>query len=104
MKNVLLAVSGLSPQVVTETLYAIHQRQKRVDAIHKGRDLSDMSTTGIRCLNLENFRSLMSKLGKDLAGGFGQYAAHELAIEPYGKKPDTRYGLKIDKSRIKIIF
>lgn len=68
------------------------------------RDLSEMSSTGIRGLNLENFRSLLSKVGKDLARGFGQYAAHYLAVETSGRKPDTRYGLKIDKSRIKIIF
>jgi CRISPR-associated protein Csx14 len=34
VKNILLAVSGLSPQVITETLYALHQQQKRIDAIH----------------------------------------------------------------------
>lgn len=34
MKNILLAVVGLSPQVVTETLYALHQQGRRVDAIH----------------------------------------------------------------------
>ena len=34
MKNVLLAVSGLSPQVITETLYALHQSGRSIDAIH----------------------------------------------------------------------
>ena len=34
MKNILLAVTGLSPQVITETLYALHQINRRVDAIH----------------------------------------------------------------------
>ena len=34
MKNILLAVVGLSPQVVTETLYALHQNNQYVDAIH----------------------------------------------------------------------
>jgi CRISPR-associated protein Csx14 len=34
MKNILLAVSGLTPQVITETLYALHQDQRKVDAIH----------------------------------------------------------------------
>ena len=34
MKNILLAVVGLSPQVVTETLYALHQQGRGVDAIH----------------------------------------------------------------------
>lgn len=34
MRNILLAVTGLSPQVITETLYAIHRTNRRVDAIH----------------------------------------------------------------------
>jgi len=34
MKTILLAVCGLSPQVITETLYALHQNGRRVDAIH----------------------------------------------------------------------
>ncbi|MBW2021016.1 MAG: TIGR02584 family CRISPR-associated protein, partial [Deltaproteobacteria bacterium] len=34
MKNILLAVTGLSPQVITETLFALHQQNRTVDAIH----------------------------------------------------------------------
>jgi CRISPR-associated protein Csx14 len=34
MKRILLAVCGLSPQVVTETLYALHQQGRMVDGIH----------------------------------------------------------------------
>ncbi|NLV24760.1 MAG: TIGR02584 family CRISPR-associated protein, partial [Deltaproteobacteria bacterium] len=33
MKTVLLAVCGLSPQVITETLYALHQQGRQVDAV-----------------------------------------------------------------------
>lgn len=68
------------------------------------RDLSEMSKTGIKALDIDNFRSNMSKIGKDLAKGLGLYATYDLAIEPSGKRPDTRYGLRLDKSRIKIIF
>lgn len=34
MRNILLAVVGLSPQVLTETLFALHQSGQRVDEIH----------------------------------------------------------------------
>ncbi|MCD6271348.1 MAG: TIGR02584 family CRISPR-associated protein, partial [Deltaproteobacteria bacterium] len=34
MKTILLAVTGLSPQVITETLYALHQSNCHIDAIH----------------------------------------------------------------------
>ncbi len=33
MKTILLAVCGLTPQVITETLYALHQQGQQVDAI-----------------------------------------------------------------------
>lgn len=33
MKTVLLALCGLAPQVITETLYALHQQGRQVDAI-----------------------------------------------------------------------
>ncbi len=34
MKNILLAVTGLSPQVITEALYALHQSNRKVARIH----------------------------------------------------------------------
>ena len=34
MKHILLAVVGLSPQIITETLYALNQMNRPVDAIH----------------------------------------------------------------------
>ena len=34
MKNILLAVTGLSPQVITETLYALNRMNRPVHAIH----------------------------------------------------------------------
>ncbi len=34
MKNILLAVVGLSPQVLTETLFALHQQRLNVNEIH----------------------------------------------------------------------
>ena len=34
LKTILLAVCGLSPQVITETLYALHQNGRSIDAIH----------------------------------------------------------------------
>ncbi|KAF0155225.1 MAG: cytoplasmic protein [Syntrophaceae bacterium] len=34
MPNILLAITGLSPQVITETLFALHQQRALVDEIH----------------------------------------------------------------------
>ncbi len=68
------------------------------------KDLTEMSDTGIIELNLQNFQSYKSKLKTDLSRSFGLYALRELAIESTGKKPDTAFGLPIDKKRVKLIM
>ena len=68
------------------------------------RPFGEMSDSGIRGLTPENFHSYKAKIRKDLERGFGLYALGELAIEPVGKKPDTRYGINMDKEKIRIIF
>ncbi|MBW1920939.1 MAG: TIGR02584 family CRISPR-associated protein [Deltaproteobacteria bacterium] len=65
MKNILLAVCGLSPQVITETLYALHQSLRPVDAIH-------VITTR------EGKEKIFAQL---LAGGSGHYFKY---LEEYG--------------------
>ncbi|MCD6137795.1 MAG: hypothetical protein J7J91_04300 [Deltaproteobacteria bacterium] len=68
------------------------------------REFSEMSKSGILGLNAENFNSYKAKIRKDLERGFGLYALSEVAIESVGKRPDTRYGIKMDKAKIRIIF
>ena len=68
------------------------------------RELSEMSDSGILGLNKDNFRSYKTKIRNDLEKGFGLYALPEVAIESVGKKPATRYGIRIDKSRIRVVF
>ncbi|NQU02984.1 MAG: TIGR02584 family CRISPR-associated protein, partial [Syntrophaceae bacterium] len=40
----------------------------------------------------------------DLRKGFGLYTLPELEIESVGKRPDTRYGLRIGRSKIRVIM
>jgi len=72
--------------------------------IRRSREPSEMSSSGIIALDKENFSSYKSKILRDLERGFGIYAVSELAIESVGKKPDTRYGIKIDKQKIHVLF
>ncbi len=51
----------------------------------------------------ESFRSYRSKINKDLRRGLGGMAIHDLEIASCGERPDTRYGLRLDKERIRII-
>ena len=81
MKNILLAVTGLSPQVITETLFALHQNNQRVDEIH-------IITTreGKECIYAEL-----------LAGGTGQFFRY---LDEYGINPAS---IKFDKDTIHVI-
>ena len=86
----------------------IYDRQEQIAELYKkisGRMApAEMSDSGILNLNAENFNSYKSKIRDDLKKGFGLYAISELAIESVGKRPDTRYGIKIDRDRIRVTF
>ena len=68
------------------------------------KDISEMSDTGIRDLSAENFQVYKSKIKQDLLKGFGPYSLPELAVESIGKKPGVRYGLMVERKRLKIIL
>jgi CRISPR-associated protein Csx14 len=68
------------------------------------RDHAAMSDSGILGLTKANFNSTKSKIREILQQGFGLYTLPEIAIEGVGTKPDTRYGLKIDRTRIRVIM
>ncbi len=67
------------------------------------RDHAAMSDSGILGLTKANFNSTKSKIREILQQGFGLYTLSEIAIEGVGTKPDTRYGLRIDRDRIRVI-
>ena len=87
---------------------AIYTRQSRIVELYRvisGRsDLDEMSDTGILGLTAENFRSYKGKIRRDLETGFGRYSLEELEIASIGSRPNTKYGLRIDKRKIKIIM
>jgi len=68
------------------------------------RPIEEMAEGGIRSLDKYNFRSYRSKISRNLEKGFGHQALSELIIDSVGKKPNTRYGIRIDKERIRIIL
>jgi CRISPR-associated protein Csx14 len=58
---------------------------------------------GICALEQEELRSYISKIRKELMNTFGAQAAQLLAVEAAGKKPDTRYGIPMERERIRFI-
>jgi hypothetical protein len=47
--------------------------------------------------------SYKSRIRKNILQSFGQAALRELEIASTQTRPDTRYGLRLDKSRVRII-
>jgi CRISPR-associated protein (TIGR02584 family) len=68
------------------------------------RPLEEMSDTGIVNLNADNFTMYKSKIHKDLQTSFGLYALKDLEIASTGKRPNTRYGIRIDRGKIEIVY
>jgi CRISPR-associated protein Csx14 len=58
---------------------------------------------GICALEKDELRAYVSKIRKDLMNAFGAQAAAQLAIEAVGKKPDTRYGIALERERIRLV-
>lgn len=68
------------------------------------RPLNEMSDTGITNLSADNFNMYKGKIKKDLLGRFGPYALKELEIASVGTRPDTCYGILMDKAKIEIVY
>lgn len=68
------------------------------------RPLNEMSVTGITNLSADNFNMYKGKIKKDLLGRFGPYALKELEIASVGTRPDTCYGILMDKAKIEIVY
>jgi len=58
---------------------------------------------GICALEKEELRSYVSKIRQDIVRVFGVQAASELTVQAVGKKPDTRYGIGLEREKIKLI-
>ncbi len=69
-----------------------------------GRESEEMSNTGISSLSTENFNSYKAKIRKDLEKGFGAHELKHLEIVSKGKKPGVRYGIPLERERIRVVM
>jgi len=105
-------------QKVTETcasctdcfldIQSIYEKQGEITGLYKkiagSRPIDEMSDTGITSLNADNYNSYKGKIKSDLIKGFGLYALKDLEISSVGARPNTRYGIRMDKGRIEIVY
>lgn len=85
----------------------IFAAQAEIDRLYRSlagnKEVAAMSDSGIRNLSAENFNSYKSKINRSLEGRFGPYEARSLKIEGRGSRPETRYGISLDRGRIRLI-
>jgi CRISPR-associated protein (TIGR02584 family) len=86
----------------------VFDRQEEISALYRktgiGRESAEMSDSGVYSLSAENFNSYKAKIRKDLERGFGAYELKHLEITSRGRRPGVRYGIALDRERIRIVF
>ena len=86
----------------------IYEKQEEIKEIYARvcgtRPVAEMSTSGIIKLSAENFNMYKGKIKQKILTRFGPYALKDLEISSLGKRPNTRYGIKMDKSKIEIVY
>jgi hypothetical protein len=86
----------------------IFKNQKKILDLYSklagNRPLEEMSDTGIVNLNADNFTMYKSKIHKDFQNRFGLYDLKNLEIASTGKRPNTRFGIGMDKGTLEIVY
>jgi len=89
-------------------IQTVFERQQDLSDVYRKitgtRPLEEMSETGITCLNASNFNMYKGKIRKLLLTAFGPLALQQLEIASDGKRPNTRYGIRLNKSDIEITY
>ncbi|MBU4414621.1 MAG: TIGR02584 family CRISPR-associated protein [Proteobacteria bacterium] len=89
-------------------IQSIYEKQEQISDLYKrvsgSRLLEEMSDTGITGLSADNFNTYKAKIKSNLLGRFGPYALTELEIASKEKRPNTRYGIMMDRGRIEIVY
>ncbi len=90
------------------SLVDLLDRQEEISALYRktgiGRESSEMSDSGVYSLSAENFNSYKAKIRRDLERGFGSYELKHLEITSQGRRPGVRYGIPLDRERIRVVF
>ncbi len=88
--------------------FEILEKQPEITKIYRklsgARPITEMQGEGIINLDNDNLRSFKSKIKKILETRFGSTALKEIEIASIGLRPETRYGIKIDKSKLEIVI
>lgn len=82
--------------------------QEQITGLYKkicsSRCVEEMSDGGVCSLSSENFNSYRSKIKRILEQGFGAHELKHLEIASVGRRPGVRYGISLDRARIRIVI
>lgn len=89
-------------------IQSIYEKQGEINNLYKrvcgSRPLDEMSDSGIISLSSDNFNMYKGKIKRNLLGRFGPYVLKELEIASMGRRPNTYYGILMDKGKIEIVY
>lgn len=89
-------------------IQTVFDKQEQITDLYRKvcgtRPVNEMSDSGITGLNADNFNSYKSRIKENLQSWFGPYALKELEIASAGTRPNTRYGIMMDKAKIEIVY
>ena len=82
-----------------EEITSLYQRVSRNVLL-----LSEIANSCIDKVDKESFIQYKSKIKTKIKNTFGPYLLPKLEITSVGRRPDTKYGIALDKNRVKIIW
>lgn len=86
----------------------IRARQEEISEFYRriagSSALSLRADKGIFSLDTEGFNSHKSKIKRQIEQGFGPHIAPQLEIVSVGIRPDTRFGILLDRGRIRLVL
>ena len=89
-------------------IQTVFEKQDQITDLYRKvsgtRPINEMSDYGITGLDKNNFNSYKSKIKENLQRSFGPYALKDLEIASTGTRPNTRYGVLMDKAKIEIVY
>jgi CRISPR-associated protein Csx14 len=85
----------------------VFDHQQEITALYRrlcgSRPLEEMSDSGILGLTTESFNSYKARIKQDLMAAFGAMAVEKLEIASVGTRPNTRYGLCMERTAIEVV-
>lgn len=85
------------------TFEQISEKQDLLTKLYLKMTTREVRKNGIANLDNLEFSSYRSKLNKEIVHCFGEYEARKLQVDSVGQRPVTRYGIRLEKDRIKIV-